>query len=29
MSREGLVKRFRRYKITYEGWGKADNRPAS
>jgi hypothetical protein len=29
MSRKGLVKRLRRYKITYEGWGKADNRPAS
>jgi hypothetical protein len=28
MSREGLVTRFRRYRITYEGWGKADNRPA-
>jgi hypothetical protein len=29
LSREGLVKRFRRYKITNEGWGLADNRPAS
>jgi hypothetical protein len=29
LSREGLMKRLRRYKITYEGWGLTDNRPAS
>jgi transposase len=29
LSREGLVKRFHRYKIAYEGWGLTDNRPAS
>jgi hypothetical protein len=29
MSRDGLVKRLRRYKIAYEGWGLADKRPAS
>jgi hypothetical protein len=29
MSRKGFVKRFRRYRIAYERWGKADNRPAS
>jgi hypothetical protein len=29
MSRKGLAKRFRRYRIAYEGWGKTDNRPAS
>jgi hypothetical protein len=29
MSRKGFLKRFRRYRIAYEGWGKADNRPVS